>query len=154
MDWIKAHIDLFNNELNMPIEMKTARMDSTQLQKYGGPSVTYLLQLAIYLILTKTNKGLLYYNLLAQKGGDFHHGYILNLSDDLKLKIEAFLKKLAEKYKNAIIQKNPYLIEGVHNDYNMNYICEYCPYANSSECVEGGIVRDKKIAWRKMKGSK
>ena len=63
---LEGHIDLFNNEMKMPIEMKTARMTSDQLISKGAND-TYLVQLAMYMALTNTDKGLLEYILLSSE---------------------------------------------------------------------------------------
>jgi hypothetical protein len=143
-DGLLGHIDMFNKELNMPIEMKGVRQNLTEMLQYG-PSDGYLIQLAIYLATTKAPKGLLYYNLLGQKGKDFHHGYQLELSDPLRIGLMREVKRIKENYERAIAQKNPELADAVYDHPDLEFQCMNCPYADEIRCKEGYKTKIRRL---------
>lgn len=133
---LEAHIDVYNNVDKFPIEMKTARMTADQLIRYGANS-SYLLQLAMYLVLTGSNDGLLEYILLSQKNESYYHGFVLTLSEEERniIKKEAITRarmvQLAKEVENAD------LVDMVAEDPEFNFMCKGCPYADEIRCPKG-----------------
>lgn len=141
-------VDLFDKKRNIPLELKTVRKDYNMLMKTisdptQGLPITYLLQLALYLIATNTNKGLLYYNLLAQMRNNFHHVFSIELPDSHKNIIKREVTKAVKLYKKAVKEQNPDLVEGVYDIPLLQYQCAFCPYADPQLCKEGYEAKKK-----------
>ena len=151
-DVLQAHIDLYNKEIHMPVEIKTARMTSDMLISYGAND-TYLLQLAMYLALTNTEHGLIEYILLSQKVEGFYHGFKMTLTEEER---KIVLKEAVKRAKLLALAKemeDPEMVEAVYEDKNSNYMCKECPYANELQCSGGNLVKLEMIRKKQERDS-
>jgi hypothetical protein len=141
---LEGHIDFYDRVEHMPVEMKTARKDLRELLQFG-PSSGYLLQLALYTLFTNSPRGLLYYNLLAQKKSDFHHGFIMTLPEELRRNILNEINRIKLNYEKAVAKKDPQIADGVYDNPELNFQCERCPYADEIRCKEGYKAKIKRL---------
>ncbi|MDX1371724.1 MAG: hypothetical protein R3321_04605 [Nitrososphaeraceae archaeon] len=139
---LEGHVDLYNNFDKLPIELKTAAKYADELI-LNGPSFNYILQIAIYMALNGDKKGLLYFKLILQRSENFDHGYEVKLSDREIDELIYEVERLAKNLKESTEKLDPKIAEFVAGNPNLEYQCEYCPYAIKGMCNEGLPVRIK-----------
>lgn len=139
---LEAHIDIFNNFENMPIELKTTRQTADMHIK-NGPNEGYLLQLAMYLALTNTDEGLLEYILLGQRVTGFYHGYKISLTEEERKQVLREAVKLAKLLELAKESRDPDLVRGAYEDPIFSWQCKTCPFASEELCKGGHPIRQE-----------
>jgi CRISPR/Cas system-associated exonuclease Cas4 (RecB family) len=128
LDGIEAHIDIYDNELKMPIEAKSARS-----AKMDTPKAHYISQLEAYMAMTDSDTGLLLVQLLMHFEDRPFVEFVHHMTKEQRQKKLELMKADAVLLKEAIARKAPAMIRHIAYDENLNWLCKSCPYAVECE---------------------
>lgn len=129
LDGIEAHIDIFDKELNMPIEAKSARTS-----KMETPKAHYISQLEAYQAMTDSDTGLLLVQLLLHYEDRPFVEFVHHMTKEQRLKKLQDMKNDALLLKEGINRKAPELVRHIAYDPDLNWLCKSCPY--EKECLK------------------
>jgi len=139
---LEAHIDIFDKELGMPIEAKSARIADLKEEDLFGRNpdkkkskIHFVRQLEAYMAMTDSDKGKILVQCLLHFGDtpflEFNHTMT-------KAQREQTLAKLtadAILLKQAIERKDPNIARHIAYEEEYNWQCRYCPYAKECEAL-------------------
>jgi CRISPR/Cas system-associated exonuclease Cas4 (RecB family) len=126
---LKAHIDLYDKEKNIPIEAKTAR--SKEIEE---PKPFQVEQLKMYMTLVDANIGYIIYQLLLDYNDFPFRVFEVKMSKEER---EQMLQKMlddAYHLQMNIDQRTPENTRHIFNDETKKWKCSYCKY--SQECQQ------------------
>jgi CRISPR/Cas system-associated exonuclease Cas4 (RecB family) len=124
-----AHIDLYNKQENIPIEMKGIRKASID-----APKDFHIQQLKYYMAMTNSNHGIILYQLLMHyKDKPFKEFYV-SMTDKQLAEERRTLIQEAKSFGNALRLNNPKLARNVLEDENLNWLCDRCQFLK--QCQE------------------
>ena len=145
-DGIEAHIDIFDKELNMPIEAKSARTN-----KMLEPKAHYVSQLEAYMAMTDSDTGLILVQLLLHYNDRPFVEFIHHMTKEQRQKKLADMKNDARLLLLGIENADPEIVRHIAYDDKLNWLCNSCKY--SKECLK---LRDeeRKQLWDESVGAK
>lgn len=129
-DGIEAHIDIYDKELNMPIEAKSAR--TSKMEK---PKAHYISQLEAYMAMTDSDTGLLLVQLLLHYEDKPFVEFVHHMTASQRLKKLADMKQDAYLLQTGIKTKAPEIVRHIAYDVDLNWLCKSCPYAKECEVL-------------------
>jgi len=123
-----AHIDIFDNEKQIPIEAKSARVKTMTTPKPHN-----LKQLEAYMSLTDSDTGIILYQCLLHFEDkpfvEFEH--VMTKEERIQTLHKLFID--ADLLKKGIEAKDPSVVRHIAYDNDYNWLCRSCPYAQ--ECL-------------------
>lgn len=126
---ILGHIDLYDSENNIPIECK-----STRVKTVTEPKGFHIDQLKSYMAMSNATKGIILYQCLMNfDDKPFVEFEIETTSAENKKTLDNLLTK-AKLYAQNLENKTAFMMEGVFNNSEMNWLCKDCPYKD--QCQE------------------
>ena len=154
LDDIVAHIDLFNNKDGIPIEAKSARISEiTEDQLHGRDKVNpkknkvhYLRQLEAYMAMTDSDKGKVFVQLLMHFGDKPFVEFDHTMTKVQRDKVLEKLREDAKGLRTGIARKDPSIPRNVAYDNDLNWLCNYCPYAEKCTALN---VNKRAEDWNK-----
>ena len=138
---IKAHIDLYDKENNIPIEAKTVRKQRlgtfnkvTRTWSQEEPKSFNVEQLKMYMSLTDSDTGYIIYQLLLEYD-DFPFK-IFEVRMSKEERAQTLQKMINDAYHLQINldERTPQLTRHIFNDENKRWKCTYCRY--NVECTQ------------------
>lgn len=130
LEGLSGHIDIYDKELKMPIEAKSARV-----KEMLKPKAHYISQLEGYMALTDSDTGLILVQLLMHFEDkpfvEFVHHMTAEQRQDKLLKMKADAILLTEGIKGKI----PGIVRHIAYDTDLNWLCKSCPYAKECEVL-------------------
>lgn len=153
---IKAHIDLFDTEKNIPIEAKTVRKKNLgtydkSTKKYSDEKAKpfNVEQLQMYMALTDSDIGYLVYQLLLNFDDNPFTVFEVRMSKNERIAMLRDMVYKAVNLRKGIEEKNPAVTNHIADDINKNWKCDYCKYADQCYDMRAEnkeIIGIKKVA--------
>ncbi len=129
---LKAHIDLYDKEKNIPIEAKTVR--SNKVSPNGEPKSFNITQLKMYMTLVDANIGFIIYQLLLDYNDFPFKVFEVRMSKEERQAMLESMVSDAYHLQMNIDNRTPENTKHVANDQDLNWKCNYCRFSN--ECYE------------------
>src|SRR5574341_976909 len=118
-----AHIDVYDTENNIPIEMKGIRKASID-----QPKDFHVEQLKYYMAMVNAHKGIILYQLLMNFKDTPFKEFVITMDDKQLAEQRAKLLKESAGFVKALIDKDAKLARAVINDQDLNWQCDRCPF--------------------------
>jgi hypothetical protein len=140
-DDICAHPDIWDTEMNIPIEGKSNKTETVWLDKFdtmnSPPPASNVKQLLYYMAMANKTYGRLLIQYVNQKKQNpWREIDYKQTPDELKALRQEMIEKAAI-LKIAKEAKDPSIAPHIMDDKDQNYLCKICPY--SKECL--GMIR-------------
>lgn len=130
LDGMEAHIDIFDKELNMPIEAKSYRGKAMD-----KPKAHYISQLEAYMALTDSDTGLILVQLLMHFEDKPFVEFVHHMTaEQRQAKLEQ-MKTDALLLTKGIELQDPSLVRHINYDIGLNWLCNDCPYAKECQVL-------------------
>ena len=133
---IKAHIDLYDKEKNIPIEAKSARN-----KDIVEPKSFHIEQLQMYMTLVGSDLGYIIYQLLLDYNDFPFRVFEVRMTKEERIKMLDKMVTDAFHLQMNIDLKTPENTRHVFNDETKNWKCQYCHF--NQECTS---MRNKEFA--------
>lgn len=126
---IVAHIDLYDQELQLPIELKSLSSAGEE-----APKNFHVDQLKMYMALTDSERGVVFYDPLLDFSDEGFSEWTIKMTKDERIKLREVIENKAALYALAMNRKDPSIATHINYDPEYNWHCEYCQYAG--ECAD------------------
>lgn len=123
-----AHIDMFDNENNIPIEAKSARV-KTML----APKPHNLKQLEAYMSITDSDTGIILYQCLLHFDESPFVEFEHKMTKEQRIQTLHKLFIDADLLKKGLEDNDPSIVRHIAYDKEYNWLCRSCPY--NAECT-------------------
>lgn len=135
---IEGHIDIFDNENNIPIEAKSARVKTMD-----KPKEHYIRQLEAYMAITGAKKGIILVQCLLNYEEkpfiEFEH----TMTAAQRKKVLKQLNEDATILKVGIAEEDPSMVRHIAYDNELNWKCRFCTYKTPCEEMRREVTKEK-----------
>lgn len=123
-----AHVDIYDNDLKMPIEAKSARV-----AKMEKPKPHNIAQLEAYMAITDSDKGLLLYQCLLHYNDKPFVEFVHTMTKSQRIFTLEKLRSDASMLQEGIRRNDPSIVRHIAYDNDYNWLCRSCPYSKKCE---------------------
>lgn len=131
---LKAHIDLYDKERNIPIEAKTVRSKYVNKNSNDEPKPFNIDQLKMYMALTDADIGYIIYQLLLEYEDFPFKIFEVKMSKEERQELLGQMIEDAYRLQMNIDMRTPENSKHVYNDIEKKWKCQYCKF--SEECQQ------------------
>lgn len=119
---ITAHIDIYDQKNNIPVECKGIRKASIE-----QPYTFHVQQLKYYMAMTGAEKGIILYQLIMHFKDKPFKEFLITLDEVQRAAEKQKLLREAKAFARAVKAKDPMLAHGIIKDEDLNWKCDDCP---------------------------
>ena len=119
---IVAHVDIYDSQNNIPIEVKSSRTKG--LEK---PKPFHIEQLKCYMAMLNADKGYLLYQFLMNFEDKPFGEFEVNMTKEEREAQLLKMEKQGENFELALKEKNPMVCADIFKNPDLNWLCKDCP---------------------------
>jgi CRISPR/Cas system-associated exonuclease Cas4 (RecB family) len=118
---VRGRIDIHDTILNNIVDFKTSKSQKVLLK----PFKFHEQQVKFYMAIMGSNEGQIIYQMNNFNG---YRVFPIYMNAEERKAVLQELKSEAQLLRNAIDAADPFLVKGIDNDRDMNWMCRKCPY--------------------------